>query len=217
MGNRVEHICGQVKVIQHDDYKWGVEDLQGNVIVKYGKYNWIDKFWKGLSRVNKNDKWGVINMEGEEVIPLVYENIWKFYDKPYDAMVVEVGGLGNQAKLFAILAADKLPDKPQRFKIPFDDLSTLIPFDVSSKYDNAFEAEQNADGTWNLNRKENIDEVGDAIKKRYWNDDEYEDYDEYGSHYGEFAGSYAQDVMGYSDDVINDAFEGDPDNYWNID
>lgn len=43
------------------------------------------------------------------------------------------------------------------------------------------------------------------------------DEDTYGSHYGEFAGSYAQDVMGYSDDVINDAFEGDPDNYWNID
>lgn len=39
----------------------------------------------------------------------------------------------------------------------------------------------------------------------------------YGKHYGEFAGSYAQDVMGYSDDVINDAFEGDPDVYWNID
>lgn len=47
---------------------------------------------------------------------------------------------------------------------------------------------------------------------------EQEDYiDDYGTHYGEFAGSYAQDVMGYSDDVINDAFEGDPDAYWNID
>ena len=41
--------------------------------------------------------------------------------------------------------------------------------------------------------------------------------DDYRPHYGEFEGSYAQDVMGYSDDVINDAFEGDPDNYWNID
>ena len=50
-------------------------------------------------------------------------------------------------------------------------------------------------------------------------DDMYEeDYgDGYGSHYGEYAGSYAQDVMGLSDDVINDAFEGDPDMCWNID
>ena len=36
-------------------------------------------------------------------------------------------------------------------------------------------------------------------------------------HYEEYAGSYAQDVMGYSDEDINDAFEGDPDAYWNID
>lgn len=35
--------------------------------------------------------------------------------------------------------------------------------------------------------------------------------------YNEFNGSYAQDVMGYDDDTINDAFEGDPDAYWNID
>ena len=40
--------------------------------------------------------------------------------------------------------------------------------------------------------------------------------DDYGTHYGEFEGSYAQDVLGYSDDVINDAFDGDPDMYWNI-
>ncbi len=51
--------------------------------------------------------------------------------------------------------------------------------------------------------------------------DSYDTFDEpiddYGTHYGEFAGTYAQDVMGYSDDVINDAFDGDPDAYWNID
>lgn len=35
--------------------------------------------------------------------------------------------------------------------------------------------------------------------------------------YDEHSGSYAQDVMGYDDETINDAFEGDPDAYWNID
>lgn len=49
-------------------------------------------------------------------------------------------------------------------------------------------------------------------------DEYYEDYeDNYGSHYGEYAGTYAQDVAGYSDDVINDAFDGEPAAYWNID
>ena len=41
--------------------------------------------------------------------------------------------------------------------------------------------------------------------------------EKYSSHYGEYSGTYAQDVAGYSDDVINDAFDGDPDAYWNID
>lgn len=46
---------------------------------------------------------------------------------------------------------------------------------------------------------------------------EFEAEDDYGTRYGAYAGSYAQDVMGYSDDVIDDVFEGDPENYWNID
>lgn len=35
--------------------------------------------------------------------------------------------------------------------------------------------------------------------------------------YSKYRGSYAQDEMGFSDQTIDDAFEGDPDNYWNID
>ena len=40
---------------------------------------------------------------------------------------------------------------------------------------------------------------------------------DYRTSYGEYAGTYAQDVEGYSDDVIDDAFDGDPEAYWNID
>ncbi len=43
------------------------------------------------------------------------------------------------------------------------------------------------------------------------------EHDTYGVSYGEYAGTYAQDVMGFCDDVINDAFEGDPDACFNID
>lgn len=35
--------------------------------------------------------------------------------------------------------------------------------------------------------------------------------------YERYAGSYAQDVMGYSDEDIDTIFDGDPDAYWNID
>lgn len=51
--------------------------------------------------------------------------------------------------------------------------------------------------------------------------EEYEDYDNdddcYGGSYGKYSGSYAQDVEGFDDDTIDDAFDGDPDAYWNMD
>lgn len=51
-----------------------------------------------------------------------------------------------------------------------------------------------------------------TLLQMYYEDDYYE-----GRHYEEFAGTYAQDVAGFSDEEINDIFEGDPDAYWNID
>lgn len=35
--------------------------------------------------------------------------------------------------------------------------------------------------------------------------------------FGRYAGSYAQEEMGYSDDDIDTIFDGNPDAYWNID
>lgn len=63
-------------------------------------------------------------------------------------------------------------------------------------------------------RKTGIDNIN-TNDSDYWHVPVLED--DYGSSYGKYAGSYAQDVMGYSDDAIDDAFEGDPDAYWNID
>ncbi len=42
-------------------------------------------------------------------------------------------------------------------------------------------------------------------------------YNEEYNGYGRYAGTYAQDEMGYSDDDIDTIFDGDPDAYWNID
>ena len=35
--------------------------------------------------------------------------------------------------------------------------------------------------------------------------------------YERYNGSYAQEVEGWSDQDIDDVFDGDPDAYWNID
>ena len=48
----------------------------------------------------------------------------------------------------------------------------------------------------------------------FYDDDFF--YDEH-EHYGDYAGSYAQDYEGLSDDFIDDVLDGEPDAYWNID
>lgn len=49
--------------------------------------------------------------------------------------------------------------------------------------------------------------------------DDYDpsDYYEEEKTYNNYNGSYAQDVEGWSDQDIDDVFDGDPDAYWNID
>ena len=47
--------------------------------------------------------------------------------------------------------------------------------------------------------------------------EEDNNYDDERESYGKYAGSYAQDVEGLSDDFINDVLDGEPDAYWNID
>jgi hypothetical protein len=49
----------------------------------------------------------------------------------------------------------------------------------------------------------------------YYDDDYYDDYER--PTYDRYNGSYAQDVEGYSDQEIDDIFDGEPDAYWNID
>lgn len=161
------------RVTVNHNNKYAVFDINGNEIVPFGKYNSIDGFEKGLARVSvvqytnglaeANCKWGIINENGDEVLPVEYDDIWKFYGKQRRSTRVIKAGVAKE--------------------VYFLDLSM------------------------SLSAQSYNEEKADALDLD----------DDYGSHYGEFAGSYAQDVMGYSDDVINDAFEGDPDAYWNID
>lgn len=103
---------------------------------------------------------------------------------------------------------------------------------------------QDSDGIHCFNSKKNIsksnqlkssNDFEDQLKSLVWlehhiNRIQYSEYykereemdsddfnDSYGNTYGKYSGTYAQDVAGYSDDVIDDAFDGNPDAYWNID
>lgn len=157
--------CDRITVVS--DLGFCVYDTKGNIIVPCGRYQYIDGFDRGLARVKNNDKqWGIINVNGEEVLPLIYNDIWNFYNK-------------NRLSTYVVSKERGGED------VYFHDL------DPSNPYPPHY-------------HKSSKRTIHDSNKS-------------YGQSYGEYAGSYAQDVMGYSDDVINDAFEGDPDNYWNID
>ena len=146
-----------------------ITDLEGSIIVPPGKYSYIDKFWKGYSRVNIEDnstgikKWGIIDSYGFEIVPLCHECIWRFYGRDYDSTYMRMNG-------------------------------TAFWFDLKEGF---------------------ICQYDPYPPKKKW--DENRNTHEEKPKYGEFEGTYAQSVMGFSDDVINDAFDGEPDAYWNID
>ena len=130
------------------------------MIIPWGQYDVIEAFSKdGLSRVKKDDKWGVINTDGNIVVPVDCDDIWRFDNKPYNSIVVVRNCIES--------------------RIP---KATLLS---SRKTTNAF-----------------IDDYIDS---------------NHAFSYDEHAGSYAQDYGGLDDETINDAFDGDPDAYWNID
>lgn len=86
-----------------------------------------------------------------------------------------------------------------------EELRLIFPrFEISS----SFEAMRNR----------RITEFEDLEDEDYEEFDDHSFYDDFETPtYGRYAGSYAQDEMGYSDDDINTIFDGDPDAYWNID
>lgn len=154
MENIKEKLYNNIKVIQNKDYKWGVEDDSGKVIVPYGKYDWIDSYWNDLARVSKRNKWGAINTKGEEVIPVVFDNMWNFCEKDYDSIIVEIGGPGNTAKTVAVFGYGERPKEIKRYRIKFDNLDELIPCDLESKYDDTYTIEIYDNGGWTLSKKQ---------------------------------------------------------------
>ena len=38
-------------VIHNQQHEWGVVDVDGNIVVPFGKYGWIDRYEHGLARV----------------------------------------------------------------------------------------------------------------------------------------------------------------------
>ena len=89
---------GNVRVVSKHTGEWAVIDNEDKEIVPFGKYNWIDGFDHELARVKARNKdtgetkWGIIDMQGNEVLPPEYDEIWNFLGKGRsDTRVVKDG------------------------------------------------------------------------------------------------------------------------------
>lgn len=138
----------KIYTVQNNHFEYAVLNIDGTEVVPFGKYNWIDGFDNGLARVRignvtngqkeNGNKWGLINENGKEVLPLEYDDIWAFYGKKRATTKVIKGKVAQNVVLSEILGKDE-----------------TLEYDCSSS--------------------------------NYYDDD-------YGTSYGEYAGSYAQDV-----------------------
>ncbi|MBO7561331.1 MAG: WG repeat-containing protein [Bacteroidales bacterium] len=186
-----EHHYGSITLLRRGWDEYSVIDSSGNTIVPFGKYQYIDGFEQGLARVKKGDaweiiawvpldgetsqqrnvkneeeKWGIINENGEEVLPVVYDDIWKFYNKGRNSTKVVKDGVSS-----LVYFKDLNP--------AFVEHASYHPRQTYRDY-----------------------EVNDTEPDYY--DDPFEERINY-------------DYMGLDADDIDDAFEGDPSAYWNID
>lgn len=80
-------------VAQDEEGRYCVTDLSGNIIVPFGRYSKIDGFKWNVARVRmtypknplgeKDEGWcnqyGIIDINGKEVVECVYDTIYKFY------------------------------------------------------------------------------------------------------------------------------------------
>lgn len=145
-----ETIYGKVKVVVKNG-EYGVTDLDDIVIVPFGKYDWIEGFDFGLSRVRtkgihnhpecwvpcncktqkeydeqmaeikeegrkyeedrrlhneKYSKWGIINEEGEEVLPVEYDEVWGFMGRGYASTNVEKDGVTRRVYFSDLISSE---------------------------------------------------------------------------------------------------------------
>ena len=180
-------MSGTVSVVVENG-KYGVVSSEGIIIVAFGKYDWIETFDNGLARVRT---------EGLE---------------PMTVAVIDSDGIHMTEEY---LKAH--PEERSKWGIINEAGEEVLKpvYDSVWKFlgKNRWSTTVEKDG-----RKSQFDlwSLPGSRHRRppYYNRSTYSNHK---SHYGEYAGTYAQDVAGLSDETISDAFEGDPDAYWNID
>ena len=201
MRNIVENNYSEVTVVRNSDYEWGVVDNEENIIVPFSKYGWIDGFDNGLARVRTNKDPGVSNntvcIINQNELILGTENIKAYMEKD----------------------KKEHPDKYAKWGIINENGEEVL----SCEYDeiwrfygkNRYSTRVVKDG---IAREIYFHDLNPSLPKRGIKFHSYGgEYSGEKKTYDDYNGTYVQDVMGWSDQDIDDALDGEPDAYWNID
>ena len=97
----------------------GLFDRFGKEILPMGTYYKIYGFYKGLVRVIKDGKWGIINSQGKLLLPTIYNNIWNFDGKDYDSIIVEKDGVKSYIAISDIIRGKIIPNYKYSDDLPF--------------------------------------------------------------------------------------------------
>ena len=174
------------------------------------KYEKIIEPENGKCIVVMDGLFGLIDLKGNVIIPCQYEELHFFKGVDFLKRLYLVKKDG----LFGIL------DEKNEFVIPC--LYTIIKYWYgNNEYQIIGYKARRGDSYYYIDKKGvELKEISEED----FNETEYEEF-EYSCDdwklesrsYGRYAGSWAQDHEGYSDDDIDTIFDGEPDAYWNID
>lgn len=193
--------------------KWGLMNYEMEIIIP-AKYSYLTLFKNGLIRAKVEDesncpKWGLMTTDGKVISPFKYSYI---YDSSSIYMLANINSIYKEINE---------GDYPQ-----WDYFGGEWGYiDNTGNEVAPFEPAYN-DADFRIQHPMII-----GNEENEYDDDDYDDYDDYDDDYDDYctatsedsrsfsrySGSYAQDEMGYSDDDIDDIFDGDPNAYWNID
>lgn len=169
--------------------------------------NLIEEQFGNLTVVQRSDyKWGIINQEGIEIVPFgKYDWIDGFDNGLARVKIGKKSSMyknsGNKWGIIDITGKEVLP-------VIYDDIWC---FYGKNRYSTKVVIDGIENEVYFNTLNPDLPPCHHNSYRRFVNSGYY------GTHYGKYAGTYAQDVVEYSDEAINDAFDGDPDAYWNID
>jgi len=119
------------------NYHYGYINIQNEVIVPFGLYEWIDACYttfkanilsgyyqfstKGCARVKQNGKWGIIDTSGKIIVDIKYDKIWTLSCKHLSALHAEIDGEIEYIDLLKLIRKDVKSPKSSNWSYMDDD------------------------------------------------------------------------------------------------